>query len=474
MSQFNEEHNYKKRYERLKALVQLRTENLAKIQQMCELIHLSSDLEERLYMILSSFTAGDGFGFNRAFLLLADHKRKSLTGVMAMGPDTAKEAGMIWEEISSLPKERTLKEILKSYCKTARDRDHHVNDLVCGLIIPLDEQNNVLIRSLIRGRPIVLDRREGIDNSGKDLLDHFGADMAAIIPLKVEEKGIGCIVVDNIFSGHPIMDRDMDIIHLFANQAALAIENARLQSSLSTQIANLEEAYRRLEENQRQMIESEKIVAVGKMVDVAAHEFRTPLVAIGGFCRLTLKEVSPDSKIAHNMRTAVSEVRRLERVVGRLLEYVSNPDPEKQLTDINQIIKDVARFMRPRFEQRNIKFHVNLSSEVREIPVDIWQMRQVFLSLCSNAVEAVPDGGTVIVTTSGGEKGVRITVADTGIGIPEDRMGKIFQPFYSTKTKGTGLGLYMCKEIVEKHGGKIKVTSIPGEGVTCNLFLPAR
>lgn len=474
MPQLDEEHSYKKRYERLKAVIRLRTKNLAKIQRMCELIHLTSDLEERLYMILSSFTAGEGFGFNRAFLFLVDPDQKSLVGKMAMGPSTAKEAGVIWAQMSSLPKQNSLKETLKSYYKMAKDGDHHVNSIVRSLTIPLDAQDNVLIQSVMGGRPIVLNRSEGLNSSGKNLLDRLGADTAAIIPLKVEDKGIGCMVVDNIFTRHPIMDRDMDILHLFANQAALAIENARLQFSLSQQITNLVEAYRRLGENQRQMVESEKMVAMGKMTAIAAHEFRTPLVSIGGFCRLTLKSSPPDSNIARNMRTVIAEVERLERVVKMLLEYVSNPDPKKQPADMNRLIKDVALFMRPKFEQRKIRIHLDLSSDLGEILFDIWQMRQVFLNLFANALEAIPEGKILVVATSGVEGGVRVTVADTGVGIPEDRIDKIFEPFYSTTTKGTGLGLYICRQILEKHNGTIEVASIPGEGTTFYLFLPAR
>jgi signal transduction histidine kinase len=406
--------------------------------------------------------------------LLEDPDQKSLVGKMAMGPSTAKEAGVIWAHISSLPKQNSLKETLESYYKMAKNADHHVNSIVRGLTIPLDTQNNVLIQSVIRGNPIVLNRNEWPDSSGKELLDRLGADVAAIIPLRVEDKGIGCIVVDNIFSRHPIMDRDMDILHLFANQAALAIENARLQSSLSQQLANLVEAYRKLGENQRQMIESEKMVAVGKLTAIAAHEFRTPLVSIGGFCRLTLKNSPPDSIIARNMRTVIAEVERLERVVKMLLEYVSNPDPKKQLADMNRLIKDVALFMRPKFEQGNIQLHLDLSSNLREIPFDIWQMRQVFLNLFANAVEAIPEGKSLSVATSGGEGGIQIVVADTGVGIPADRMDKIFQPFYSTTAKGTGLGLYICRQILEKHKGTIEVTSIPGEGTTIYLFIPER
>lgn len=473
MYQSHEVPSYKRRYEKLKAFVRLRTKNLAKIQQMCELIHLSSELEERLYMILSSFTAGEGFGFSRAFLLLVDPEQKKLTGKAAVGPDTAKEADAIWRKISSLPKQNSLKETLRSHYKMVKNSDRHVNNLVRGIVIPLDEYNNVLIQSLVRGKPIVVTRHKELSNSRKELLDRLGVDGAAIIPLKVEDKGIGCIVVDNIFGRHPIMERDMDVIQLFANQAALAIENARLQSSLSVQIENLAQAYKALEENQRQMVESEKMVAMGKMAAIAAHEFRTPLVSIGGFCRMTSKSVPADSKIAYNMRTVISEVERLERVVRMLLEYVGNPDPKKQLADINRLIKDVTLFMSPRFEQENVLPCLNLSPESKEIPFDIWQMRQVFLNLFSNAVEATMEGGRLSVATLGGENGVQVTVADTGLGIPGDRLNKIFEPFYSTKTKGTGLGLYICRQILEKHNGNIEVTSTPGEGTAFNLFIPA-
>jgi signal transduction histidine kinase len=130
--------------------------------------------------------------------------------------------------------------------------------------------------------------------------------------------------------------------------------------------------------------------------------------------------------------------------------------------------------MRPKFEQRKIRLHLDLSSDLGEILFDIWQMRQVFLNLFANALEAIPEGKILVVATSGVEGGVRVTVADTGVGIPEDRIDKIFEPFYSTTTRGTGLGLYICRQILEKHQGTIEVTSIPGEGTTFYLFLPER
>ncbi|MFH1077381.1 MAG: ATP-binding protein [Pseudomonadota bacterium] len=446
--------------------------SIAKVQQMCELIHVSKNLDERFYLILACFTAGEGFGFNRAFLLLVDPDTKQLKGKIAMGPDTPNEAGMIWEQISKLPKRSSLKETFTSYCTTARDEDHHVNKIVKDLIVFLEERNNILVTTMEKGRPFVASIGANIDESTRALLRRLEIDTVGIIPLKVEEKAIGCILVDNAFSRHPILKKDMEIIHLFANQAALAIDNARLQQTLAMQLESLGKAYKTLAENQQQMIESEKMAAMGKMAAIAAHEFRTPLVSIGGFCRLTLKHIDPRSQIAEHMRIVITETARLERVVEMLLEYVGNPNPNKKLSSINHLIEEVAIFMSSKLEQIGIKLELTLSLYIKDIQCDIWQIRQVLLNLFSNAIEAMPKGGLLSVATLPEENGIKIIVKDTGVGIPQDKLNDIFQPFYSTKSSGPGLGLYISKEIISKHNGTIGVSSHPEGGTTFAVFLP--
>jgi PAS domain S-box-containing protein len=230
---------------------------------------------------------------------------------------------------------------------------------------------------------------------------------------------------------------------------------------------------------QQQLIESEKLSALGRMMAGVAHEIRNPLTALGGFARRLDKKITEGGKEKDYTRVIIAESARLERILKSVLAVTREPSSPREENDIRAIIDESLAFFADRLNEKSI--HVRKSfAALPPILMDREDVREVFDNLLANALYATPANGTITVTTGterDGEKS-RVTVAvnDTGAGIAEDMLGMIFEPFFTTKPPGPdhgiGLGLSITRKIMEACGGGIKVESKPGQGTTFRLFFP--
>jgi two-component system sensor histidine kinase HydH len=279
--------------------------------------------------------------------------------------------------------------------------------------------------------------------------------------------------VDNKFRDREITEEDIQALTMFASEACLAMENASLYESL-------EEALGKVRKTQDLLVQSEKLAALGEMAARISHEIKNPLTVIGGFAaRLARLEKGgrqdhpPTTKYAEII---LKEVKRLERTVQQTLYFSREMAPVLVPVDINAEIREVLAIFRDELEEAGIEKVVELSEKVPEIHVDPDQIRQVLWNLVSNAVQAMGAGGKLTLVTrpsrEGEMDGVVFLVGDTGGGIPHDVVHNIFNPFFTTKPKGTGLGLPIVHAIVQNHGGTIQLDNREGEGVTFSVFLP--
>jgi len=279
--------------------------------------------------------------------------------------------------------------------------------------------------------------------------------------------------VDNKFQEREITEEDIQALTMFASEACLAMENASLYESL-------EEALGKVRKTQDLLVQSEKLAALGEMAARISHEIKNPLTVIGGFAaRLARGEKGGQKDHPPTARYAeiiLKEVRRLERTVQQTLYFSREMMPALRPVDINAEIREVLAIFRDELEEAGIEKVVELSEEVPEIHVDPDQIRQVLWNLVSNAVQAMGEGGKLTLVTrpsrEGEGDGVVFLVGDTGGGIPHDVVHNIFNPFFTTKPKGTGLGLPIVHAIVQNHGGTIQLDNREGEGVTFSVFLP--
>ena len=220
------------------------------------------------------------------------------------------------------------------------------------------------------------------------------------------------------------------------------------------------------------MLQSERLAAVGQAVAHVAHEIRNPLMIIGGFSN-QIKTKLDDERELHKIDMVLEEVQRLERLVANLGDFTKEYRLLKRPADINSVIKDVIKIMTGVCSLEKYSFKKMLSKEVSEIHCDPDKLKQVFINIISNGLEAMHDGGSITISTEKIPKGVEIRIHDEGVGIPNEDLQHIFEPFYTTREQGSGLGLSISYKLIEAHNGDIWAISSPGKGATFIIQLPA-
>jgi len=234
------------------------------------------------------------------------------------------------------------------------------------------------------------------------------------------------------------------------------------------------EMERALSKTQEQLLHSEKLAAMGRLTSQVAHELNNPLYGIMNTLELLKSEVPPDNKRRKLLDMSLSEIVRLADMLKKMLSF-SKPEQEiKKLVNVTTIVDEILMLHEKQLQEHSIKISTDLDAELDDVYASSNQLRQVFLNMVSNARDAMPEGGTLSVKTYSGNGFVYIGFADTGVGISEDNLGKIFDSFFTTKSsvKGVGLGLSVCYGFIKDHGGDIKVESMPGEGTQFIISLP--
>jgi len=220
------------------------------------------------------------------------------------------------------------------------------------------------------------------------------------------------------------------------------------------------------------LLQSERLAAVGQAVAHVAHEIKNPLMIIGGFSS-QIRMCLDNDKDIHKIDMVLDEVIRLERLVANLGDFTKEYRLVKRPADINSVIKDVLKIITGVYSTEKYSFREMLSSNVKEINCDPDKLRQVFINIISNGLEAMHDGGTISISTEMITGGLEIRINDEGIGIPEEDLQHIFEPFYTTRKRGSGLGLSISYKLIEAHNGDMWADSSPGEGTTFIIQLPA-
>jgi two-component system NtrC family sensor kinase len=238
----------------------------------------------------------------------------------------------------------------------------------------------------------------------------------------------------------------------------------------------LEKANQDLKLAQEQMVRAETMAALGTLSSGISHELSTPLSVILNMTQLMKQEVKDDPALLKDMEVVEYEANQAIKVTRSLLGFARSTKSKKERIDVNWILEDLFKILEFQPAAKSVKLNKRLAPDLRLICADSGQIRQVFLNIILNAIQAMPDGGELDIYTgrsiSEATEGVEITIRDTGMGIPKEDLADIFQPFFTTKEEGTGLGLAISYGIVKEHNGNIEVTSEVGRGTTFRIFLP--
>ncbi|RLA87528.1 MAG: hypothetical protein DRG40_00085 [Deltaproteobacteria bacterium] len=231
---------------------------------------------------------------------------------------------------------------------------------------------------------------------------------------------------------------------------------------------------------QQQAMRNEGLSAMGEVAAQVAHEIRNPLGVIKLFASLLRKEFNGDSRREELLEHILIGVKEIEGVLGNLLLFVRPQAPVFRTIDLRAPLREVLSFVAPLLEENGIRMVERISRSPLEIEGDGELLKQVFYNVVLNAVQAMPEGGTLRVSTTRrrsrikGQRMVEVVVADSGVGIPPEDLQRIFSPFFTTKERGTGLGLTVVHRIVEVHGGLVEVESEVGKGTTFRISIPLK
>jgi PAS domain S-box-containing protein len=295
-----------------------------------------------------------------------------------------------------------------------------------------------------------------------------GEQSAVAVPLARSGQALGVLLVRSA-GGRTLDNHDLNWLMSVGRQLSVALENLSLY-------ADLERALQQEKSTRAQLVQSEKLAAMGRLVASVAHELNNPLQAIQNALYLVERESTLDAQARGDLQVALSEADRMAGLIGRLRESY-RPASGEQFgpAALEAVLGEVHRLIATHLRHNGVTFLLE-ADELAPRAFGIHdQLKQVFLNLCLNAVEAMPGGGQLAVSVRGqpdsGE--VLVTVADTGVGIHPAALPNLFDPFYTTKEGGTGLGLPITYDIIQRHNGRIEVKSELGRGSTFHVWLPA-
>ncbi len=429
------------------------------MSQISESIQKDAEIERVLYTILTGVTSGAGLGFNRAMLFLVEGNY--LVGKMAVGPDSFEEAIDIWSSVSSSG--TFLEEIETTKTLSGRELLNRVMATKFSL-----SSENVLIRSLEYMESVHIFDSWSDENVNEEIREFIDVKEFVVVPLIVVNKAIGVIVADNKFNQAPIGNDSIELLSIFASQAALSIESYNSLDSVRVEM-------KKISERQDAIIESEKMAAVGRIASHIAHEIRNPLVTMGGYARRVIQLAKDNPRINPNIVRAaeiiLKESERLEKTLSNVMDFSKPAKYIREFNNINEIIRDTLELLKNIFQEKNISVNKDLHENIPLVKSDFNQMKQVMLNLLQNSIDATPMGGTITITSASTNDAVTIKISDTGTGIDEDDPNAVFEPFYTTKVTGVGLGLAIVKKIIKDHNGDISVRNLKEGGVEFEIQL---
>jgi two-component system, NtrC family, sensor histidine kinase HydH len=249
--------------------------------------------------------------------------------------------------------------------------------------------------------------------------------------------------------------------HLVRSQDLLRKEKEKVELSLQA-----------LVEAQQKLVHAERLAAIGEAASHLSHEIKNPLMLMAGFARQVARSLPENDPNQEKLGIISEEAKRLENMLIQVRDFTRPQQLRQEKAQINDLILETTKLVQEKLDMDKIRVSLNLFPELPEAYFDQAQIKQVLLNLIKNAWEAIPGEGSISITTGVEKNRIMVSIEDTGTGIPGDKLEEIFNPFFTTKDKGTGLGLAVIQRIVQDHQGDIRVDSEPGRGSRFIFYLP--
>ena len=394
------------------------------------------DIDEILRLVLEGVTKN--IGFDRARLYLVNQRRNVLECKMAVGID-----------------EERLK----------------------GITLPLDPKESIVARSIFEKQPFVIPDASKDPRVNPILKEKFNLHSLVVIPLLVKERALGAIAADFVEPSKNITKEALESVMVYAQQAGLAIHNAFMYQELKAFSLQMEEKIQKttavLRKTEAQLVRSDKLAALGQLAAGVAHEIRNPLTSINILIHSLTENYPAGSSNREDFKVIAEEINRINEIVDQFLRFAKPAPPLLAKAEVLSIFEETLQLLRPQIEKQQILVQKDFQP-LPSILMDREQMKQAILNLLLNAVQAMPKGGRLALKgrVPEGNRWVQLSIQDSGVGIPGEDIDKLFNPFFSTKEGGVGLGLSITHRIIDQHDGKIEVESTPGKGTLFTVWLP--
>ncbi len=250
-------------------------------------------------------------------------------------------------------------------------------------------------------------------------------------------------------------------------------EIGKLAESFNSMLNELQKAHEEIQRcHLEEMKRIERMATLGELAAAIAHEIKNPLAGISGAIQVLAEEFEDGDPRKETIQEVLKEIERLDKTIRDLLNFARPVEPKTIEVDLKSILQKTLSLVKKQAEKQNIRIKFSYDDSIGLLKLDPQQIQQVFLNIILNAFHSMPDGGELSINARKLNNKVEISISDTGIGIQPDEIKKIFKPFYTTRHTGTGLGLPISSNIIEAHGGEIKVESTPGIGSVFKIVLP--
>ncbi len=441
-----------------------RLQELSLLYRITQLLHSTMAANELFHLSLSLLVSPDGGGFHRAMLFMVNPRGGTLQGILGVTRESAS-----WLLPDGLPPVNSTSISIPADVQQAQ-REAPFSREVMQQRLTVATSDSCLARAAREQKPLLVikEMTEQLPTSSICRRLHTGDH--ACIPLLSRGETLCVLAVDNANSGDRIDAERLRFLEMFAGQAAIALDNAQL-------LQRIETAHRNLRETQEQLLQHEKLATIGEMSASIAHELKNPLVSVGGFARRLTRSLAAD----HPGRPFADIIHQESQRLEKMLEDILSFSKQRLLCiydfQLQPVIDRALQLEMDNLRKQKIRLQLKMDQQLPTLQGDAEQLEQVFINLIINAKQAMPDGGELKIEGQNcrlrGEPAVLVKFSDTGGGIPPKMMRNIFNPFFTTKEEGTGLGLPISHRIIEHHQGEISVVNT-ARGASFSIVLPVQ
>ena len=321
------------------------------------------------------------------------------------------------------------------------------------------------------GKPMVLQdvSKEKRFSDKFDRMTGFKTRAMICVPLILRDKPMGALEVLNKKSGEPFKGVELELLVGMAQQIVVAMENAKLYQYMEDKVRSTTQE---LKIAQEKLIRSERLVAMGHLVQGVAHEIRNPVMTIGGFAQRIKRELSDNHKLTKYVNIIIDETARLEHLVRQVREFAGVQTANLTLEKVKYPVRETLKRFVPLAQKMGVEIKTAIDQDLPPTKLDSAQMVIALSNVLENALESMPNGGTLTVNAKRDDNYIAIKIEDTGCGIASDQLDAIYDPFVTSKTRGAGLGLTMVHQVVMNHHGEINMSSELNKGTRVTIRLP--